>query len=207
MSSLNCSTEIHVSWEALSKAVRELTPVGYKPIPPCPVRMNLLARSHTSVCRVCHYPGHQSDSTAKSTTCRMAIMSTIGFWEDMAIHISCLYNSHDAFNSAIRANEPTYEMRLDNTPLKGLKFEEIFVNRLTRNYLRFQSHFACIKPKAMKILQQEDSERYEAVTQKLNDFLLKGQSRKLTIPTQHWPVLISTHTVSGLFGKSIASGN
>jgi hypothetical protein len=205
MSLTDCSNEVNIAWAALSNAVRELTPVGYKPIPPNPVRMNLLARSHTFRCRICNYPGHQCDNIANSTACRTAITSTIGFWEDMAVHISNLYSTHDAFNFAIRANEPTYAMRLDNSPLKGIKFEDIFVDRLTRNYLKFQSHFAGIKPKAMKILQQEDLEQYEAVTKTLNDFLLKGQSCNWITPWQTLLVLISA-IVSDLFENSIVNG-
>lgn len=169
---------VRLALDALSKAVREMTPVGSKTIPSSPARFNLLARPHYQTCRICHYPGHQCNKINQANSCRVAIMSTVGFWEDMTVHISYLYSFHEPFHNAILENKPTYDMRLDTAPLKGKNFEEIFVNRLTRNYLKFQSHFAGIRPKAQVILGEKDIARYEAVSKKLNDFLLKEMSRK-----------------------------
>lgn len=172
------SAQARLSFEALFKATREMTPVGAKGIPECPKRDNLLARPIHNVCRICHYPGHQCDSVKRANSCRVAIMSTIRFWEDMADHIICLYRASDDFHDAIDDNVPTYAMRLDSSPLQGNTFEQIFVNRLTRNYLRFQSHYASIRPKAMVILNDQDRNKYEMITRDLNEFLLKSSSRK-----------------------------
>lgn len=53
----------------------------------------------------------------------------------MAGHISTLYGAHEPFYAAVNASKPTYAMRLDDYPPPGKSFEEIFVNRLTCNYL------------------------------------------------------------------------
>jgi hypothetical protein len=175
----NQTDQVRFTFEALRNAVREMTAVGAKAIPINPRRFNLLARPHTQTCNICKYPGHQSNNVNDANACRVAIMGTVGFWEDMAAHISYLYSIHENFHNAINANNPVYKMRLDNCPPLGSSFEEIFVNRLTRNYLKFQSHFASIRPKAQHILSQHDQQRYENTTKKLNDFLLKEASRML----------------------------
>lgn len=174
----NDKEQVRMALDALNSAVREMTPVGTKIIPASPNRFNLLARPHRQACRICNYPGHQSENIQKSNGCHIAIMSTVGFWENIVVHIAVLYSDHKQFHAAITENNPTYNMRLDNSPLVGKTFVEIFVNRLTCNYLKFQSHFSGIRPKAMVILQEHDLERYDTVTKKLNDFLLKGQTCK-----------------------------
>jgi len=56
--------------------------------------------------------------------------------------------------------------------------EEVVVHSLTRNYLKWQSHSAGIRPKAVRILMAGDCGRYERVTMTLNDFLLDGKTRE-----------------------------
>ena len=184
--SSNNQEQLRVSMEALQAACRDMTPVGAKAIPPSPVRFNLLAQPlrSTPTCRICKYPGHQTNDLNNANACRIAVMSTVGFWEDIAVHVAFLCGAHEDFATAIKAIEPTYEMRLDDSPLKGKSFVEIFVNRLTRNYLKFQAHFKGIRPKAMVFLSRDHYQRYEAVTLKLNEFLLKGQTCK----SRPWPM-------------------
>jgi hypothetical protein len=162
--------------DAISKAVREMTPVGAKNIPINPVRQNLLARPQKPICRICRYPGHESSNVENASACRAAFMSTVGFWEDMSTHVQLLYVEDEKFAIAVRTSKPTYDMRTDGSPLKGQLFEDIFVNRLTCNYLKFQAHFAGIRPKAEVFLRKSDKERYVAVTQTLNEFILGGLS-------------------------------
>ncbi|KAF2260738.1 hypothetical protein CC78DRAFT_584521 [Lojkania enalia] len=168
--------------QQLAGAVREMTPLGAKTIPKNPERFNLLARPYRygqSTCSVCKYPGHQCSSVrnaGKNGPCRNAIMSTVGFWEDVSAHIAALYQSHQRFADAIKKNVATYDMRLDNSAQIGGSIEEVIVNCLTRNYLKFQSHFAGIRPKAAAILDKNDYARYEGVTHRLNEFLLHGSS-------------------------------
>lgn len=67
-------------------------------------------------------------------------------------------------------------MRLDNAKVVGGCMEEVIVNGLTKNYLKFQSHYAGIRPKVMVFMQEGDGERYKEITGRLNDFLLHGAS-------------------------------
>ena len=113
----------------------------------------------------------------------MAIMSTVNFWEDMADHISHLYQESERFQKAIVNSKATYEMRLDGSPKIGGSMEEVIVHSLTKNYLKFQSHFTGIRLKAVRILRDEDMTRYERVSKMLNGFLLDGCTRKLL---RHW---------------------
>jgi CCR4-NOT transcription complex subunit 2 len=117
----------------------------------------------------------------------VALMSTVGWWEDVAVHGAFLYEVHEEFRKAANANEPDYEMRHDSSPIKGKTFEEIFVNRLTRNYLKFQAHFNTIRPKAMKFLHEHDVARFQQVSTKLNDLLLKGQTCKICVVSFRLP--------------------
>ncbi|KAF1843552.1 uncharacterized protein K460DRAFT_288673 [Cucurbitaria berberidis CBS 394.84] len=158
----------------LSAAVREMTPTGAKPVPTNPHRFNLLARHLNAGCRICSLPGHQSDNIKKAATCRTALLSLIGFWEDIAADVSFLYQQSERFQKAIVANRPTYEMRLDNGPLTGGDLEVVLVDRLTRNWLKFQAHFSRIRAKANVVLDEGDLGRYERVLQNLNGFLLGG---------------------------------
>lgn len=174
------SKQIRTSFDTLLQAVRAMTPVGSVPIPAVPETFNLLASPYKTypVCRICGFPGHQSASVQSSQACRTAILMTLAFWEEMAPHISNLYAQHQAFRLAINKNTPTYAMRLDDCPLKGVRFEEIVVDRLTKNYLKFQAHLKRIKAKTNVILEEKDKWRLEKVTLMLDDFLLKGTSRK-----------------------------
>jgi CCR4-NOT transcription complex subunit 2 len=187
-----------------------MTPVGSKAIPQNPVCFNLLARSQygQTKCRICNYPGHQSPSLANSRACHAAIMSTIDFWADMAVHISMLYSLHEPFHKAIVNNEPAYAMRLDTWPMKGRTYEEIFVERLAANYLKFQSHFAGIRPKAKVMLTEEEMKRYEDVTGRLDDYLLKGRSCMLQRLLICFFFLAGTDigVVSDLFQMSLETG-
>jgi CCR4-NOT transcription complex subunit 2 len=173
-----------------------MTPVGGLPIPSVPDTFNLLARPYKTepTCRICGFPGHQSASIHEPQACRTAILMTLSFWEEMAPHISNLYAQHQAFRSAINKNAPTYAMRLDDCPLKGTGFEEIVVDRLTRNYLKFQAHLRGIKAKMMVILEEKDKRRLEKVTFMLDDFLLKGSSRKCALWVLKFvPFLVMCH--------------
>ncbi|CAO2652970.1 Nn.00g023810.m01.CDS01 [Neocucurbitaria sp. VM-36] len=172
---------------ALSAAVREMIPAGAKPMPTVPERFNLLARPSHAGCRICGLPGHQSNNINKATACRTAMLSLIGFWEDIATHVSFLYQHAERFRQAIVANRPTYEMRLDDGPVKGGDLEVVLVDRLTRNWLKFQAHLARIRAKANVVLEERELVRYETVTANLNGFLLDGL------------------TLSDLFERSIAS--
>lgn len=168
--------QVRVAFEAVRAAVREMTAIGSKPIPPNPTRFNLLAWRQPSSCQVCHLPGHKSLTIEGAHACRLAILCTIRFWEEMSGHILVLYNHHEGFEKAIKATEPVWDMRLDNYPCKGIKYEEAFVERLTCNYLKFQAHFAGIRAKAGVLLSAEDLECYARVTKALDEFLLKGDS-------------------------------
>jgi CCR4-NOT transcription complex subunit 2 len=152
----------------LSTVVREMTPAGAKPIPTNPSR-----------CRVCGIPGHSSTNIQASGACRTALLSIIGFWEDITIHISSLYQHSERFQKAIVANKPTYEMRLDGGGLKGGDLEDVLVERLTRGWLKFLAHFSRIRAKANAMLTDADLGRYEGVSRNLNGFLLDGLTCKL----------------------------
>ncbi|KAF2705675.1 hypothetical protein K504DRAFT_484505 [Pleomassaria siparia CBS 279.74] len=172
------SDEIRSELMALAVVVREMNPHGTRPIPTNPDRFNLLARSWKNTCRMCNLPGHTSSSVEKADACRVAIMSTVGFWEDVADHISHLYRESERFHNAISEMMATYEMRLDSSPKISGSTEEVIVHSLTKNYLKFQSHFAGIRPKAVKILRNEDLARLERINRTLNAFLLDGYTRK-----------------------------
>jgi hypothetical protein len=100
-SSANNQEQIRLAIEAVSAAVREMTPVGAKAIPVSPVRFNLLARPHKDNCGICKY----------------------------------------------------------------------------------QAHFNTIRPKAIKFLHEHDVVRFQQVSKKLNDLLLKGETRKTRNPS------------------------
>jgi hypothetical protein len=165
----------------LSAVVREMTPAGAKAIPSNPARFNLLARPVTNGCRICGFPGHSSTNIKASTACRVAILSLIGFWEDVAAHVSFVYRSSDRFQKAIVANKPTYEMRLDDGGLKGGDLEDVLVERLTRGWLKFLAHFARIRAKANVMLSQEDLGAYEVAVRNLSGFLLDGMTCKFAL--------------------------
>jgi CCR4-NOT transcription complex subunit 2 len=158
-----------------------MTPAGAKAIPSNPVRFNLLARPVTNGCRICGFPGHSSANVKASTACRVAILSLIGFWEDVAAHVSFLYRSSDRFQKAIVANKPKYEMRLDDGGLKGGDLEDVLVERLTRGWLKFLAHFARIRAKANVMLSQEDLGAYEVAVRNLSGFLLDGMTCKFAL--------------------------
>lgn len=162
----------------LSAAVREMTPTGAKPVPTHPDRFNLLARPSHSACRICALPGHHADNIKNAALCRDAILSLIGFWEDINPHISFLYQHSERFQKAVVTNQPTYAMRLDDGPVQGGDLEGVLVDRLTRNWLKFQAHFARIRAKANVLLDAEELGRHERVGQNLNGFLLNGLTRK-----------------------------
>jgi hypothetical protein len=178
-SSMSGAEESRLRLMALSNAVREMVPAGTRSIPTNPEHFNLLARPWKDTCRFCNLPGHHSTSTEKASACRTAIMSTVSFWEDMFNHISHLYQESERFQKAIAGSKATYEMRLDESPKISGSMEEVIVHSLTKNYLKFQSHFTGIRPKAVRILKEEDMARYERVSKTLDEFLLDGYTRKL----------------------------
>ncbi|ORY09513.1 hypothetical protein BCR34DRAFT_625700 [Clohesyomyces aquaticus] len=161
---------------ALFKTVREMNPAHARPVPADPVRFNLLARPcrATQSCRICNFPGHHSDNIRRASACRTALLSTVGFWEDIIGHVSLLYREHSKFLEVIKNNAPTYEMRQDNHPAIPGDMETVLVDGLTRNYLKFQAHCAGLRPKLPHILNDVDLRRLESVTITLNDFLLNG---------------------------------
>jgi CCR4-NOT transcription complex subunit 2 len=188
----------------LSTVVREMTPAGAKPVPTNPSRFNLLARPINNGCRVCGIPGHSSNSIQASGTCRTALLSLIGFWEDVSVHISALYQHSERFQKAIVANNPTYDMRLDGGGLKGGDLEDVLVERLTRGWLKFLAHFSRIRAKANAMLTDVDLGRYEVVSRNLNGFLLDGLTRKWGLA---WVMRCEANVliVSDLFERSLAA--
>ncbi|KAF2877522.1 hypothetical protein BDV95DRAFT_601905 [Massariosphaeria phaeospora] len=166
--------EIRVGLTALSNLVREMIPSGAKPIPANPDRFNLLARPGYKTCRVCGLPGHECHRVDKAVACRVAMLSLIGFWEDVAAQLAFLYSKSRRFQEAVCANVATYEMRVDGTPLKSGAMEVVVLDRLTRNYLKLVSLYARIRPKALHFMHKADLARYESVTKTLNGFLLDG---------------------------------
>jgi CCR4-NOT transcription complex subunit 2 len=155
-----------------------MTPAGAKPIPTQPTRFNLLARPVVNGCRFCGLPGHSSASIKSSSACRTALLSLITFWGDVSDHVVLLYQHSERFKQAIWDNKPTYEMRLDAGGLKGGDLEDVLVERLTRNYMKFMALFERIRAKANVILTQADIDQYEALARKLRGFLLNGMTRK-----------------------------
>lgn len=172
----NNADGVRQSLTTLSAAVREMTPAGAKAIPANPTRFNLLARPTNDGCRICGLPGHSSYNIKASTPCRIALLSLIGFWEDVAAHVSSLYQHSERFQKSIVINEPTYDMRFDVGGLKGCDLEDVLVERLTRGWLKFVAHFSRIRAKANAILMSVELGRYEVVSQSLNGFLLNGMT-------------------------------
>ncbi|KAF2475651.1 uncharacterized protein BDR25DRAFT_379143 [Lindgomyces ingoldianus] len=172
------SNEVLAALGALLKAVQEMNPAHARPIPPHPVRFNLLSRPSRSAqtCRICNFPGHHGDSIHYAGACKAAMVSMVGFWEDIAAHLALLYREHQLFQTAIKNNKPTYDMRLDNAPAIAGNMETVLVGRLTRSYLKFQSHCSGLRPKLLHILSEGDKHRYCAITNTLNDFLLNGST-------------------------------
>jgi CCR4-NOT transcription complex subunit 2 len=173
---------VRQSLTILSAVVREMTPAGAKAIPAKASCFNFLARPTNSGCRICGLPGHSSNNVQASTECRTALLSLIGFWEDVAVHVSSLYKHSERFQKAIIANKPTYEMRLDAGGLKGGGLEDALIERLTRGWLKFLAHFSRIRAKANVILASADLGRYEMVMLSLNGFLLHGMTCKYMVP-------------------------
>jgi CCR4-NOT transcription complex subunit 2 len=177
----NHADRVRQSLVVLSSVVREMTPAGAKPIPASPARCNLLARPVNNGCRVCGIPGHLSVNIQASSACRTALLSLIGFWEDVTIHVSLLYQHSERFQKAIVANRPTYDMRLDAGGLKGGDLEDVLVERLTRGWLKFVAHFSRIRAKANEMLTGAELGSYEIVSRNLNGFLLNGSTCKLGV--------------------------
>ncbi|KAF2019341.1 hypothetical protein BU24DRAFT_459026 [Aaosphaeria arxii CBS 175.79] len=168
------------SLEVLAGAVRAMTAVGADSSQGNTSITNALARPHHgSLCRICHLPGHHSDHISQADACLTEILKLFEFWDEMKTHILFLYSFHDPFKAAIDEQEPTYEMRLNSSPLRGQTFEQIYVNRLTSNYLKFQAHFARIRAKAVYLMSAKEAEYYGAVVEDLNDVLLKGKTLSL----------------------------
>ncbi|CAG5149382.1 uncharacterized protein ALTATR162_LOCUS2356 [Alternaria atra] len=145
----------------LSVAVREMTPSGAKQVLHTPNRSNLLARPAYGGCRLCGLPGHHSTNISHPAAYRVALFSLIGFWEDIADHVSSLYQYSERFQKAIQTNEPTYAMRLDNRPLKG-------------GDMGFLAHVRGIRAKVNVVLDEEGLSRYERVTKNLEGVFLGG---------------------------------
>jgi hypothetical protein len=175
---LDVADQVRQTLMTLSQAVRQMTPSGAKPIPTNPARFNLLARPVHNGCRVCGLPGHQSANVKQAATCRTALLSLIGFWEDVAGHISFLYGHSDRFQKAIQASKPTYEMRLDNGTLRGGDMEVVLVDGLTKSFLKFLSHMRGIRAKANVILGEQEVARYERAVKTVEGFLLNGLTCK-----------------------------
>ncbi|KAH7382728.1 hypothetical protein DE146DRAFT_681711 [Phaeosphaeria sp. MPI-PUGE-AT-0046c] len=162
------------SLTALSEIVRQMTAAGAKPVPTNPSNFNLLARPVHNGCRICSLPGHSSGNIKSSAACRAALLSLIRFWEDVTPHVSLLYQHSERFQKAIIASDPTYEMRLDDGGLKGGATEDVLVERLTRNWLKFVAHFTRIRAKANIIFSEAELARYEGLVRNLNGFFLDG---------------------------------
>ncbi|PSN69278.1 hypothetical protein BS50DRAFT_491107 [Corynespora cassiicola Philippines] len=167
-------TRIYLSLKGLYDAVREMNPAGAKPIPAQPNCFNFLARPHLKTCHVCSLAGHSSENAHNATACRIALMSTIRFWENMSSEIIFLYKASTRFNNAIKSNVATYDMRLNNSPVVGGSMETVLVHSLTHNYLNFQAHCARIRAKANLFLNEVDLCRYDEVSETLNKYLLNG---------------------------------
>lgn len=170
---------VRQSLTVLSELVRQMTPAGAKPVPTTPSNFNLLARPVHNGCRICSLPGHSSANIKSSAACRIALLSLIGFWENVVPHISLLYKHSERFQKAIIASEPTYDMRLDDGGLKGGATEDVLVERLTRNWLKFVAHFARVRAKANVILGEVEIARYERLARTMNGFFLNGLTREL----------------------------
>ncbi|KAF2734551.1 hypothetical protein EJ04DRAFT_436846 [Polyplosphaeria fusca] len=169
------SQEVRNILVILMSVVRQMTFSGTVPIPSSLVRFNLLASPmRMSRCFVCNYPGHNASHIDKPIGCRAAIMSTIGFWEDVVAHITKLSQLHGRFAEALEEQVVTYQMRLEEAPHIAGNIEQVIVSHLTRNYLKFQSHYSSIRPKAYRILDSRDLERYDEITKQLNTYLLQG---------------------------------
>ena len=190
---------------ALSVVVREMSPTGGKAIPANPHHFNLLARPSYNNCRICGLPGHHSANIQQAVACKTAFVSLIQFWEDVASHISYLYEHSDRFQRAVKANEPTYEMRLEDGGLKGGDLENVLVERLTRAWLKFQSHMSRHRAKTNACLGYSEQTMYETITRTLNGFLLDGSRCKyLASFMRGIGVCANILSVSDLFERSVA---
>ncbi|KAJ4363175.1 transcriptional regulator [Neocucurbitaria cava] len=172
--------------ETLSAAVREMTPYGALPVPAVPRCFNLLARPVHGGCRICGLPGHHSNNINNAVACHTAIVSLIGFWEDITNPVSFLYRHSGRFKQAIEENEPTYEMRNNDGPVKGGDIEVVLVDHLTKNYLKFQAFWQKIRPQAHTLLAEPELMWFVSVSMTLDGFLLNRLSRKFM--TRQWDV-------------------
>ncbi|PVH98950.1 hypothetical protein DM02DRAFT_595203 [Periconia macrospinosa] len=178
---LSNSTPDRRALMALSEAVREMTPLGAKQIPAAPSRFNMLARTYNNACRICNLPGHQSANVKNAAACRDAVLSLFRFWEDQAQNIEFLYTTSHRFHDAVNKVNATYDMRLDNHTQVAGSMEEVVVDRMTKNYLKFQTWFSRVQAKMLVILDMEgqDGRLYGEFSALLNNLLLKGESCKL----------------------------
>jgi hypothetical protein len=80
--------------------------------------------------------------------------------------------------NGVNGAKATYKMWLDRSLKISGSMEEVIVHSMTKNYLKFQSHLAGIKPKAVEILAEEDTARYKCVSDTLNGFLIDGHTGK-----------------------------
>lgn len=170
----NSADSVRQSLTALSDIVRQMTAAGAKPIPTNPLNFNLLARPVHNGCRICGLPGHASANIKSSASCRTALLSLIDFWDIVTPHVSLLYQHSERFQKAIVNNQPTYEMRLDDGGLKGGATEDVLVERLTRNWLKFVAHVSRIRAKVNVMFGEGEIGRYEALVKTLNGFFLNG---------------------------------
>lgn len=185
-SSNGSADQVRQNLETLSAAVREMTPYGALPVPAVPQRFNLLARPVLDGCRICGLPGHHSDKNSNASACRIAIISLIGFWNDVTNPVSFLYRYSGRFKQAIAENEPTYEMRNNDGPVKGGDIEVVLVDHLTKNYLKFQAFWQKIRPLAHALLAEPELMWFVSVSMTLDGFLLNRLSRKFM--TRQWEV-------------------
>ncbi|KAF2180540.1 hypothetical protein K469DRAFT_753238 [Zopfia rhizophila CBS 207.26] len=166
----------------LRNAVRAMIPSNAGSPVPNPNRANLLAQSPRAShprCRVCAWPGHQSNNVHKASACRDAIITTIGFWEDVLANVQVSYKGHLPFQMAIQENKVTVNMIYSDAPkaIESGGMEAVIVNRLAMNYLKFQRLWASLGPKVSYIMEGDrDVIRYENITQALNDYLLAKNS-------------------------------
>lgn len=180
----NNADTVRQSLTVLSDIVRQMTAAGAKPVPANPSNFNLLARPVFNGCRICGLPGHASANIKSSAACRTALLSLIGFWEDATPHVTLLYQHSERFQKAIVNSQPTYEMRLDDGGLKGGATEDVLVERLTRNWLKFVAHFTRIRAKANVIFGEGEIARYEGLVRTLNGFFLDGLTCKFDLVWQ-----------------------
>jgi hypothetical protein len=200
---LDIADQVRQSLTTLSQAVREMTPSGAKPTSANPDRFNFLARPVHNGCRVCGLPGHASTNINKAELCRTALLSLITFWEDIAEHISFLYQHSERFQKAIVANAPTYAMRLDNGPVRGGDMEIVLVDGLTKNFLKSLTHVRGVRAKVNVVLGEEVA-RLDGVGERVGGVLLGGLTCKCMRKVKEGDKL--TYAVSDLYEKSIKGG-